>query len=67
MLTANSVDDGTTAALLANLQAAINAAGITAPQFDNSTRLATTAFIQRQGLKASGFVVYTRRLHCRPR
>ncbi|UIY58264.1 hypothetical protein [Burkholderia cepacia] len=55
----NSVDDGTTAALLANLQAAINAAGITAPQFDNSTRLATTAFIQRQGLKASGFVVYT--------
>lgn len=33
--------------------------GPTAPQFDNSTRLATTAFIQRQGLKASGFEVYT--------
>ncbi|WP_197419263.1 gp53-like domain-containing protein [Burkholderia sp. BDU5] len=43
----NSVDDGTTATLLANLQAAINAAGITAPQFDNSTKLATTAFAQR--------------------
>ncbi|WP_322073320.1 hypothetical protein [Burkholderia cepacia] len=43
----NSVDDGTTATLLANLQAAINAAGITAPQFDSSTSFATTAFVQR--------------------
>ncbi|WP_155638642.1 hypothetical protein [Burkholderia cepacia] len=43
----NSVDDGTIATLLANLQAAINAAGITAPQFDSSARLATTAFVQR--------------------
>lgn len=43
----NSVDDGSTATLLANLQAAINAAGITAPQFDSSTKLATTAFLQR--------------------
>ncbi|WP_244114806.1 gp53-like domain-containing protein [Burkholderia cepacia] len=31
----------------------------TAPQFDNSTKLATTAFVQRLGLKASGFEVYT--------
>ncbi|MBW5804096.1 hypothetical protein FOZ70_04960 [Burkholderia sp. COPS] len=31
----------------------------TAPQFDNSTKLATTAFVQRQGLKATGFEVYT--------
>ncbi|VWB98584.1 hypothetical protein [Burkholderia lata] len=45
----NSVDDGTTATLLANLQAAINAAGITASQFDSSTKLATTAFVQRAG------------------
>lgn len=43
----NSVDDGTTATLVANLQAAINAAGITAPQFDSSTSFATTAFVQR--------------------
>ncbi|WP_264840381.1 hypothetical protein [Burkholderia cenocepacia] len=43
----NAVDDGTTATLLANLQTAINAAGITAPQFDNSTKLATTAFVGR--------------------
>ncbi|WP_322067592.1 hypothetical protein [Burkholderia cenocepacia] len=43
----NSVDDGSTATLLANLQAAINAAGITAPQFDSSTKLATTSFLQR--------------------
>ncbi|WP_321886005.1 hypothetical protein [Burkholderia cenocepacia] len=43
----NSVDDGSTATLLANLQAAINAAGITAPQFDSSTKLATTAFVQQ--------------------
>ncbi|WP_261513127.1 gp53-like domain-containing protein [Burkholderia multivorans] len=43
----NAIDDGTTATLLANLKAAINAAGITAPQFDNSTKHATTAFVQR--------------------
>ncbi|MDN7488467.1 hypothetical protein QZM35_12235 [Burkholderia sp. AU45274] len=43
----NSVDDGTIATLLANLQSAINAAGITAPQFDSSTKLATTAFVQQ--------------------
>ncbi|WP_321853108.1 glycine-rich domain-containing protein [Burkholderia cenocepacia] len=43
----NAVDDGTIATLLANLQTAINAAGITAPQFDNSTKLATTAFVGR--------------------
>ncbi|MDF0501638.1 hypothetical protein POK33_13005 [Burkholderia cenocepacia] len=45
----NAVDDGTTATLLANLQAAINAAGITATQFDSSTKLATTAFVSRAG------------------
>jgi len=45
----NSVDDGTIATLLTNLQAAINAAGITASQFDNSTKLATTAFVARAG------------------
>ncbi|KVP84562.1 hypothetical protein WJ95_20600 [Burkholderia ubonensis] len=43
----SAVDDGTTATLEANLKAAINAAGVTAPQFDNSTKLATTAFVQR--------------------
>ncbi|MBU9246359.1 gp53-like domain-containing protein [Burkholderia multivorans] len=43
----NAIDDGTTATLLANLKAAINAAGITAPQFDNSTKHATTEFVQR--------------------
>ncbi|WP_244136043.1 MULTISPECIES: hypothetical protein [unclassified Burkholderia] len=43
----NSVDDGSTATLLTNLQAAINAAGITAPQFDSSIKQATTAFVQR--------------------
>ncbi|AJY39349.1 hypothetical protein I6G56_26480 [Burkholderia humptydooensis] len=43
----NSVDDGTTATLLANLVVALNAAGITAGQFDNSTKQATTAFVQR--------------------
>lgn len=46
----NAVDDGTTATLLANFQAAINAAGITAPQFDNSTKLATTAWVNTRGV-----------------
>jgi len=47
-----ATDDGTTATLLANLKAAINAAGITAPQFDNSKKYATTEFVARavQGL-----------------
>lgn len=48
----NAVDDGTTAALEDNLKKAFNAAGITAPQFDNSTNLATTAFVNRVGLRA---------------
>lgn len=43
----SAVDDGTIATLEANLKSAISAAGITAPQFDNSTKLATTAFVQR--------------------
>lgn len=55
----NSVDDGTIATLLANLQAAINAAGITAPQFDNSTKLATTAFAQRSLGNFQAFYAYT--------
>ncbi|WP_244132941.1 hypothetical protein [Burkholderia metallica] len=42
----NAVDDGTTATLLANLVVALNAAGITAAQFDSSTKQATTAFVQ---------------------
>ncbi|CAJ0896137.1 hypothetical protein R77569_04567 [Ralstonia mannitolilytica] len=41
----NAVDDGTTATLETNLKSAINAAGITAPQFDNSTKLSTTAWV----------------------
>ncbi|MBG0865518.1 hypothetical protein [Burkholderia sp. 9779_493] len=55
----NAVDDGTTATLLANLQAAINAAGITAPQFDNSTSIATTAWYWNQiaaGVSSAGKV-----------
>ncbi|WP_321789231.1 hypothetical protein [Burkholderia pyrrocinia] len=55
----NSVDDGTTATLLANLQAAINAAGITAPQFDNSVKQATTAFVQRALGNFQAFGAYT--------
>ncbi|WP_334033910.1 hypothetical protein [Burkholderia cepacia] len=55
----NSVDDGTIATLLANLQAAINAAGITAPQFDNTAKLATTAFVQRALGNFNGFVQYS--------
>ncbi|WP_141668053.1 MULTISPECIES: hypothetical protein [unclassified Burkholderia] len=55
----NSVDDGTTATLLANLQAAINAAGITAAQFDNSTKQATTAFVQRALGNFQTFAAYT--------
>ncbi|WP_303678329.1 gp53-like domain-containing protein [Ralstonia mannitolilytica] len=43
----SAVDDGTTATLESNLKKAFNAAGITAPQFDNGTNLATTAFVQR--------------------
>ncbi|MHA6837694.1 hypothetical protein [Ralstonia pseudosolanacearum] len=49
----NSVDDGTTATLLANLQTALNAAGITAGLTDNSTNLATTAWVSRLGLAFS--------------
>lgn len=55
----NAVDDGTTANLETNFKKAINAAGITASQFDNSTSLATTAFLQRQGIQASGVSIVT--------
>ncbi|KWE70569.1 hypothetical protein WL77_12265 [Burkholderia ubonensis] len=55
----SAVDDGTTATLEANLKAAINAAGITAPQFDNSTKLATTAFVQQALGNFQGFVPLT--------
>ncbi|WP_343726698.1 hypothetical protein [Burkholderia seminalis] len=55
----NAVDDGTTATLLANLQVAINAAGITAPQFDSSTKFATTAFVQRALGNFQAFTAYT--------
>ncbi|MCO8321984.1 hypothetical protein ABEG10_08730 [Burkholderia cenocepacia] len=55
----NSVDDGSTATLLANLQAAINAAGITAPQFDSSTKFATSAFVQRAIGNMNGYYTYS--------
>lgn len=55
----NSVDDGTTATLLANFMTAINAAGITASQFDNSTKQATTAFVQRALGNFQAFYAYT--------
>ncbi|WP_322055866.1 glycine-rich domain-containing protein [Burkholderia cenocepacia] len=42
----NSVDDGTTATLLSNFVVALNAAGITAAQFDSTTKQVTTAFVQ---------------------
>ncbi|SDI53894.1 hypothetical protein [Pseudomonas panipatensis] len=41
----DAVDDGTTATLLANLKSALSI-GVTAAQFDASTKLATTAFVQ---------------------
>jgi hypothetical protein len=44
---ANVVDDGTIATIEANFKIALNAAGITAAQFDNTTKAATTAFVQR--------------------
>lgn len=50
----NAVDDGTTATLETNLKSAINAAGITAPQFDNSTKQATTAFVRQFGSSFAG-------------
>ena len=40
-------DDGNISTFVTNLLAAINAQGITAPQFDADTSLATTAFVQR--------------------
>ncbi|WP_296223274.1 gp53-like domain-containing protein [Ralstonia sp. UBA689] len=52
----SAVDDGTTATLEANLKKAINAAGITAPQFDNSTNLSTTAFVRQFGSSFAGVV-----------
>ncbi len=55
----NSVDDGTTATLLTNLVVALNAAGITAGQFDNSTKQATTAFVQRALGNFQAFTAYT--------
>lgn len=52
---ANVVDDGTIATIEANFKIALNAAGITAAQFDNTTKAATTAFVQRALGNLSGF------------
>ena len=40
-----------------NVQASVTA-GLTQAQFDNSTKLATTAFVQRQGMQASMVAAY---------
>jgi len=54
---ANNITDALTPQNIADyLQAAITGAlGVTAPQFDNDTSLATTAFVQRALGNASGF------------
>lgn len=53
---ANAVtwDGGT---MLGALQLFGGDTGTTAPQFDNSLKLATTAFVQRMGMQSSGFFV----------
>jgi hypothetical protein len=43
----NALDDGNSATFVTNLLAAIAAQGVTAARFDNSTKNATTAFVQR--------------------
>lgn len=42
----NALDDGNSATFVTNLLAAIAAQGVTAARFDNSTKNATTAFVQ---------------------
>lgn len=54
-----AIDDGTTATLLENFQDAINASGITPAQFDNSTKMATTAFVKKAGFQFSQTYQYT--------
>jgi hypothetical protein len=43
----NALDDGNSATFVTNLLAAIAAQGVTATQFDNTTKNATTAFVQK--------------------
>lgn len=56
----NVVDTATVADLATWLGDALRGSlGVTPPQFDNDTSLATSAFVKRQGIQASGVVVVT--------
>lgn len=55
----DSIDDGTTTTLLQNLKVALNAAGITAPQFDISKKNATTEFVKKSGFQFSQTYFYS--------
>ena len=58
---ANNITDALTPQNIADyLQAAITGAlGVTPPQFDNDTSLATTAFVKRQGVEYSNVATYS--------
>lgn len=58
---ANNITDALTPQNIADyLQAAITGAlGVTPPQFDNDTSLATTAFVKRQGVEFSNVATYS--------
>lgn len=43
----DAIDDGTITTLLNSFKQGLNKAGVTAPQFDNTTKLATTEFVQK--------------------
>ncbi|MGA3827404.1 gp53-like domain-containing protein [Pseudomonas chlororaphis] len=43
----DAIDDGTIATLLNSFKQGLNKAGVTAPQFDSTTKLATTEFVQK--------------------
>jgi len=42
----DAIDDGTITTLLNSFKQGLNKAGVTAPQFDNTTKLATTEFVR---------------------
>lgn len=52
--------DGTTGRLIQNSNVTIddsgNVIGVTAPQFDNTTKLATTAWVNRRGFEYAGYL-----------
>ncbi|QLL11691.1 gp53-like domain-containing protein [Pseudomonas chlororaphis] len=55
----DAIDDGTITTLLNSFKQGLNKAGVTAPQFDNTTKLATTEFVQKSLGNMAGVKIIT--------